>query len=99
MGYLTDNLPERTHVVGCADLYTLGLVVEQPNIDPFGFEDHEDTLALIIREVVPDPEDFQFSGAIDKQAFFEFHNTGQRAAAQSLLQARGHTVTLLPVPA
>lgn len=55
MGYLTDNIPPGKFWVICSDLYPYRIYVN-PNF----YSDRE--LQLIVEEVIPDVEEWQFSG-------------------------------------
>ena len=55
MGYLTDNTPRTRNSVVCSDLYLYRIIV-----NPGFASDRE--LRTIIRDVIPDVEDWQFSG-------------------------------------
>lgn len=55
MGYLTDSTPVgRNHVV-CQDLYSFRILVEP------GFASNQE-LQLLVKDVIPDIEEWQFSG-------------------------------------
>ena len=55
MGYLAQNTPPTRHWAICEDLYPLRLTI----VPKFS---SDDGLAFIIKDVLPDVEDWQFSG-------------------------------------
>jgi hypothetical protein len=55
MGYLTDNTPHASNSASCHELYLYRII-----ISPGFASDLE--LQQLVRDVVPDPEEWQFSG-------------------------------------
>ena len=55
MGYLTDNTPDGRFWVFCPDIYPYRIIVEP------GFASNIQ-LSTIVKDVIPDVEDWQFSG-------------------------------------
>ena len=61
MGYLQDNLAYGQSVADCPDLYQYALVVEWVVLDPYTAPSIVDRIGLLVKEVLPDVEDWQFS--------------------------------------
>jgi hypothetical protein len=92
VGYLLDNLPpKKDQIVECPKLYTLVLKVKHRS-DYFAMiaGETDDTIGKIIRSVVPDPEDWQYSGRYRGFVDFRFHIPGQRSRAQEELRFKGY---------
>jgi len=106
LGYLTDNLPQSPPgkpIVQCPDLYPYALVVEWEKADPYMALQPEDALALAIRGVLPDVEDWQVS-VIRKDkdrkkghVKFRFHTQAHRTLAQGALPDAGVELVLRSV--
>ena len=82
MGYLYDNLPFGRKFADCPALYEYALIVEYEQRDLFMYPPPDDKLGLIIKEVLPDVEDWQFSVIRAGRVKFRFHDTGQRETAR-----------------
>lgn len=98
MGYLSDNLPQRRdQIVECTELYKLVLRVRhRDEFQAMIAAETDDTIGKIIREVVPDPEDWQYGGGrlptgVPKGfTEFRFHIPSHRSRAQEELRFRGY---------
>ena len=98
MGYLSDNLPQRQdQIVECPALYKLVLRVRHRSvIHALSAAETDDSIAKIVRSVVPDPEDWQFgggrkfSGVLKGFVEFRFHIPSQRSRAREELRFKGY---------
>ena len=92
MGYLSDNLPpRREQIVECPALYKLILRVRHrpPYFAQIAAET-DLTISLIVKSVVPDVEDWQYSGRRKGFDEFRFHIPSQRARAREELRFKGY---------
>ena len=105
MGYLSDNLPDPWNQIGeCPELYKLLLRVRHRSAPhALSAAETDDTIGKIIRTVVPDSEDWQFSGgrgpSVGGRSFagalkgfveFRFHNDSHRSRAIEELRFNGY---------
>lgn len=92
MGYLIDNLPPRKdQIVECPKLYKLILKVKhRSKFFAMIAAETDDTIGKIIRSVVPDPEDWQYSGRRKGFVEFRFHIPSQRSRAREELRFKGY---------
>lgn len=91
MGYLSDNLPPRKRqIVECAKLYKLVLRVRhRPPFDELVAAENDGTISMIVKNVVPDVEDWQYAGRYKGFDHFRFHIPSHRSRAQEELKFRG----------
>lgn len=90
MGYLDDNVPIGVRTADCPELYPYALVVTWIDKDPFGFPQPNDLIALAIKEVLPDVQDWQWSVDTKPQlrrAKFRFKDAGTRTIAKNKIEA------------
>ncbi len=97
MGYLQDNLPQRkVQNVDCSALYPLLLKVKHRALPQERWAGDSDLkTSLIVKDIVPDVEDWQYSGR--KRGFdnFRFHIPSQRTAAAERLKFFGFETTIV----
>ena len=97
MGYLDDKLPQRKEqIVECPKLYVLVLRVRRRNeYHAMIAGETEDSIGVIIKSVVPDPEDWQFAGSFGTDFVeFRFHMASQRERARQELIFNGYYTEL-----
>lgn len=96
MGYLADNLPQRKdQFVECQKLYKLILKVKhRSKFYALIAGETDDTIAAIVRGVVPDIEDWQFAGRRHGFVEFRFHVPSQRSRAREELRFKGYYTEL-----
>lgn len=96
MGYLLDNLPARKQqIVECPELYKLGLRVRRrPPREALAAAESDLSVSLIIKEVIPDVEEWQYAGTRRGFFVFLFHLDSDRNRAKEELIFRGHEVEL-----
>jgi len=105
MGYLTDNTPPRTNVADCLVLYIYGL-----RVIPGYYT--ADELGLMVKEVLPDVEDWQFSDArrVDPRrrprsdspthlkVDFQFHREPDRSKVANYFTSKGLSWSIYNIP-
>jgi len=93
MGYLQDNLPYGVSVADCPDLYQYALVVSWVVNDPFTAPTIVDRIGLLVKEVLPDVEDWQFSVIKKRQdrVKLRFKDEGSRTLARNKLTVNGES--------
>jgi len=78
-------------VADCPDLYPYALVVEWVAVDPFTYPPIPDALGAMVKEVVPDTEDWQFSVLREREnrVKFRFRDAAKRDTARAKIEASG----------
>ena len=91
MGYLQDNLPYGVSVADCPGLYQYALVVEWVVNDPFTSPKIVDRIGLLVKGVLPDVEDWQFSVIKEREngVKLRFKDEGSRILARNKLAVNG----------
>jgi hypothetical protein len=91
MGYLQDNLPYGVSVGDCPELYPYALAVKWLVNDPFTAPSIVDRVGLLVKEVLPDVEDWQFSVIKSRQdrVKLRFKDEGSRTLARNKLAVNG----------
>ena len=89
MGYLQDNLAYGQTVADCPDLYPYALVVEWVPLDPYTAPPLVDQIGLLVKSVLPDVEDWQYSVIKEREnrAKFRFKDEASRTKARNKLAA------------
>lgn len=91
MGYLQDNLPYGVSIADCPDLYPYELVVAWVVNDPFTAPSIVDRIGLLVKGVLPDVEDWQFSviKSRENRVKLRFKDEGSRTLARNKLAVNG----------
>jgi len=84
MGYLSENFPGKSWI-DCPDAYPYAMIVEYTLRDPFMYPKPDDALALVIKDRLPDVEEWQASVIRVGRVKFRFHKEPDRAAAKDAL--------------
>lgn len=97
MGYLEKFLRNNpAQVVDCQELYPLMLLVKH-DPDPvhlISIAETDWTVSYHVKQIIPDVEDWQYSGDTGKFYLFRFHNFDQRAAVRENFEALGYTTEI-----
>lgn len=96
MGYLDQPLTNNPgQIVSCDDLYPLWLKVKHATgIDQITRAETDLTVSMIVKQMVPDVENWQYGGDINGFYIFKFQNAAHRAQAQARLVYEGYTTEL-----
>lgn len=96
MGYLDPSLVNNPgRIVSCDDLYPLWLKVKHSvGIVQITRAESDLKVSMMVREMVPDVEDWQYGGDINGFYIFKFHNSAHRAQARAKLIFEGYTTEL-----
>ena len=92
MGYLLDNLPQRKEqIVECPALYKLILrVIRRPPREAQAAAESDISVSLIVKSVISDVEEWQYTGSQPEFFEFRFHLEADRNRAEAELNFFGH---------
>ncbi len=95
MGYLDPYLRNNPQqIVHCDKLYNLWLYVKHPTgAIQITMGDSRDYVAMRIKDVVPDVEDWQYGGEINNQYIFKFHTYSDREQARINLEQLNYSTS------
>jgi hypothetical protein len=97
MGYLEQYLRNNpAQVVDANDIYPLVLRVRhsKDQLHLISVAETSGTVSLLVKQAVPDVEDWQYTGDTGEFYIFRFHNFDQRDTARENLEALGYTVEI-----
>lgn len=94
MGYLDRYLRNNPRqIISCDDRYQLILKVKQTQ--PYhirqAIAESDGSVSLLVKQIIPDVEDWQYGGTINGFYLFKFHNYSHRQQVQAYLTSLGYT--------